>query len=138
MRKITSHIVNGLNEALEIQVLDEPGPGGACHQYFVQATGPIVIDPHMEEAERDRVVSKLLSRLYIDFQNGPIAEVGVNGISNEVLLAIVLDRLEGFQSGEYACAENQAAVEAVNDALLWLQKRTRERAARGVEGTSQK
>lgn len=29
MREITSHKVNGLNEALRIEVLDEPGAGGA-------------------------------------------------------------------------------------------------------------
>jgi hypothetical protein len=33
------------------------------------------------------------------FQNGPIAEVGVNGVTHEVLLAIVADRLRSFQKG---------------------------------------
>lgn len=32
MRKLTSHKVNGLNEALEVSVLDEPGQGNACHR----------------------------------------------------------------------------------------------------------
>jgi len=74
----------------------------------------------------------------IRFQNGPIQESGVNGVSNEALLAIVEDRLLGFQSGQYACRENAIAVTKIQEAMMWLQKRTRDRVARGVEGTNQK
>lgn len=74
----------------------------------------------------------------INFQNGPIKESGVNGISNESLLAIVEDRLLGFQSGQFACRENAIALTKLQEAMMWLQKRTRDRVARGVEGTNQK
>ncbi len=36
MRTITDHKLNGLNDALEITVLDEPGQGGACHEYEIE------------------------------------------------------------------------------------------------------
>ena len=71
------------------------------------------------------------------FQNGPIGEFGVNGISNEALLAIVEDRLKGFQSGDYACRENALALTKLQEAMMWLHSRTRARVARGVEGTHQ-
>ena len=71
----------------------------------------------------------------ISFQNGPIGEVGVNGVSNEALLAVVEDRLLGFQSGPYACRDNAVALTKIQEAMMWLQKRTHERMARGVEGT---
>ena len=122
MREITSHKVNGLNEALRIKVCDEPGAGGANHRYFIEiATG-----------------ATTAAGWPIDFQNGPIGEAGPNGISNEALLAIVEDRLKGFQSGQYACRENALALTKIQEAMMWLQSRTRERVARGVEGTSQK
>ena len=35
MRTVTDHKLNGLNDALEITVLDEPGQGGACHAYAI-------------------------------------------------------------------------------------------------------
>jgi hypothetical protein len=70
------------------------------------------------------------------FQNGPIAESGPNGISNEVLLAIVIDRLECFQKGQFACRENALALTKLQEAVHWLHHRTRERLARGVEGLS--
>jgi hypothetical protein len=127
MRELTSHKVNGLNEALTIEVLDEPGQGSACHEYR------IAFDRHMLQD-----VKSMKDMCQISFQNGPIAEVGVNGISQEALLAIVEDRLIGFQSGEYACRENAIALTKVQEAMQWLLKRTRDRMARGVEGTHQK
>lgn len=127
MRELTSHKVNGLNESIGILVMDQPGPGNACHEYLVDLVsppgGPGIASP---------------SRFTVKFQNGPIQEAGVNGISNESLLAIVEDRLLGFQSGPYACPENEIALRKLQEAMMWLQKRTRDRVARGVEGTSVK
>ncbi len=121
MRELTSHKVNGLNEALRITVLDEPGAGGANHKYGIDLLG-----------------GESNSGPLIPFQNGPIAEVGVNGVSQEALLAIVEDRLKCFQAGQYACRENAIALTHIQDAMHWLHHRTRERVARGVEGTSVK
>jgi hypothetical protein len=122
MRELTSHKVNGLNEVLRIVVRDEPGQGGACHSYS--------IEPTVGNA----------SGVRIDFQNGPLQETGglPNGLSNEALLAVVEDRLLGFQSGQFACRENAVALTKLQESMMWLQKRTRDRMARGVEGTNQK
>lgn len=122
MRELTSHKVNGLNDVLKIEVLDEPGAGGANHAY--------AIVPTVGNA----------SGVRIDFQKGPLQETGnvPNGLSQEALLAIVEDRLKCFQAGPYACRENAIALTHVQDAMHWLHHRTRERIARGVEGTSNK
>jgi hypothetical protein len=127
VREITSHKVNGLNEALTIDVLDEPGAGGACHLYKIH--GPRRLDDTGHDYPDPCCIA---------FQNGPVQEVGVNGISMEALLAIVADRLMGFQSGPYACRTNALAHAMVEEAMMWLQNRTRDRVARGVEGTNQK
>lgn len=123
MRTITDHKLNGLNDVLEITVLDQPGQGGACHEYVIDS---VPQDPHGNAHAR------------IHFQNGPIKEKGVNGISGEALLAIVIDRLRCFQDGPYASNENMHALVKLTEALEWLQKRTKDRLARGVEGTNQK
>lgn len=122
-RILTSHKVSGLNEALLINVLDEPGQGNACHEYQIR------------KWEKDQEDIELCN---VSFQNGPIQEAGVNGISGEALLAIVEDRLIGFQSGQYACRENAIALTKIQEAIMWLQKRTRDRMSRGVEGTNVK
>ncbi len=71
------------------------------------------------------------------FQDGPIKEAGVNGVMDENLIAIVIDRLKGFQAGPYACIPNAVALTALEGALEALQSRTKDREARGVEGTHQ-
>lgn len=53
-------------------------------------------------------------------------------------MAVQIDRLRSFQKGQYACRENAIALTHMEEALMWLQKRTRDRLARGVEGTSAK
>lgn len=71
----------------------------------------------------------------IHFQEGPIKECGVNGVCNEDLINMVIDRLEHFQKSEFACRENAMAITKLEEALLWLRKRTMGREQRGVEGT---
>ena len=131
MRQIETHKVNGLNEMIEVQVLDEPGPGGACHRYRVCV--PIInpAEAHVEENSR-----RMGTYCDIRFQKGPIAEVGVNGISNESLLAVLIDRMKGFVDGPYSCEENVEALRCLIAAKQALHKRTEERVSRGVEGTS--
>lgn len=124
MREITSHKVNGCNEQLHIMVLDEPGSGGANHKYNI---GGFI---HRNDAGTDDETA-----ITLRFQNGPIPEVGTNGVTHEALLAIVIDRLQGFQKGPFACRENAIALTKLEEAMHWLQHRTRARLARGVEGT---
>jgi hypothetical protein len=126
-RELTSHKVNGLNEALDINVLDEPGVGGANHHYCI----------YVQNGTCNQELNASLA-FHIHFQNGPIAEAGVNGISQEALLAVVEDRLKCFQAGPYACRENALALTYVQEAIAQLHHRTRERMQRGVEGTSAK
>lgn len=131
MREIYDHKVGGLNNDLAIEVHDDPGAGGANHLYGIygfQTKG----NPSADSFMQDDTCVKIL------FQNGPIAEAGKNGISNEALIAIVIDRMRGFQSGPFACRENALALTKLEEALMWLQKRTRDRIARGVEGTHEK
>lgn len=127
MRKITDHKLNGLNNELHITVCDEPGNGGACHVYSI-AYG---FNPGTDEGGGQE-------KCRIEFQNGPIKDVGVNGISQEALLAVIIDRLRSFQAAQYACRENAIALTKCEEALMWLQKRTQDRLRRGVEGTNAK
>lgn len=71
----------------------------------------------------------------IHFQEGPIQEHGVNGVMNEDLIVMVVRRLQGFQESEFKCRENAMAITKLEEALLWLRKRTMGRENRGVEGT---
>lgn len=134
MRLLTDHKTTGLNDAITIRASGEPGAGGANHTYVITAA---------------RGQDESLVFPAIEFQNGPISSpADFNGVTNEALLAILIDRMRGFQHarnpdgsfdfnsrGKYASRENALALTAMEEALLWLQKRTRDRMARGVEGT---
>lgn len=126
LRKLTDHIVenDSVNHQVSITVMDEPGAGGAHHDYFIHWPSQEQNYPH--------------GALGVKFQNGPIKEVGINGATHEALIAIIIDRLRSFQAGPFAGRENAIALIHLEDALMWLQRRTRARIARGVEGTHAK
>ncbi|MFC0809105.1 hypothetical protein ACFHWW_27305 [Ensifer sp. P24N7] len=128
MRVLTEHKVNPANDRLEIQVLDQPGAGGAYHRYKVLGYHDLSNPSRPEGRQADTSIEIL-------FQNGPINEAGVNGVTQEVLLAIVADRLRSFQAGPYACRENALALTKLEEAMHWLHARTLARMQRGVEGT---
>lgn len=113
----------GQHRFTNVNVCDEPGPGGAYHYYTI---GDVDAEP--------------LSEPYaiVRFQNGPVKEAGKNGIFIEDLLAICQHRLECFQAGDFACRENALALTKIQEALHWLNHRTAARQSRGVEGTNQK
>lgn len=116
VRELHDHQAMDWNEQVRILVVDPPGAGNASHVYQIDVPdGP---------------------RCIINFQNGPVGEVGVNGLSNEALIAVVMDRLRSFQQGSYACRENACALTKLEEGLHWLQSRTNARVRRGVEGKS--
>jgi hypothetical protein len=116
MRTITIHHGSDLNRNLLITA-DERADGGASHNYSI-----------------DPIDSAGCSAAKIKFQKGAMKEIGFNGISDEALLAIIIDRLRGFQSGPFACRENALALTKTQEAMHWLNARTADRMARGVEG----
>lgn len=79
----------------------------------------------------------------IGFQSGPLQLSGEdrqepNGAFVETLIAIVVDRLEWYQTVQdqrYRCRENSLAITHLQEALHWLDHRTKDRVKRGVEGT---
>jgi len=115
----------GSSRYTEVLSIDEPGPGNAHHAYTI------------ENSRNTQVPTGEAIDIYgsIKFQNGPIKEAGVNGCHNEDLLAIVIDRLQCFQSGPYKCRENAIAITKLEEAMHWLNHRTAARQARGIEGT---
>lgn len=120
----------GTKKHTTIVAVDEKGAGGAYHKYEVISTNLAKTNIY----QTNPLDSDL--KTTINFQNGPIKENGVNGCHNEDLIAIVIDRLQCFQAGEYSCRENALAITKLEEALLWLRKRTMDREDRGVEGTS--
>ena len=101
---------------IEVYAVDEPGAGGACHEYEIRnkATGEVIET--------------------VSCQNGGIVDNGVNGATNEALLMIAIDRMDGFSKGPFPSRPNAVAKTHAETSLLWLDYRTSERRSRDVEG----
>src|SRR5678816_802195 len=120
MRSINSHKINPANDKLDITVTDPVGAGGANHRYEIDGA-----DVTRNASYPGQPINH--NKMIILFQNGPIGECGVNGVTQEALLAIVIDRLRSFQAGAFACRENALALTKLEEALHWLLHRTNER-----------
>mgnify|MGYP001576053132 CR=1 FL=1 len=77
----------------------------------------------------------------IDWQDGPLAVDGVrrepNGAFVEDIVAAVIGRIEFYEASEFANGYNRCALASLREAAAVLDRRTKDREARGVEGTHQ-
>lgn len=110
------------NAPTNVAAIDDrdPNAGGASHSYGIQYGGPSEV-------------------CRIPFQHGPRGVEGsTSGVFDDDLLAIVEDRLAGFQSGPFACGENELALEHIRQARAALGLRVARRIAQGVLGANEK
>lgn len=68
-------------------------------------------------------------------QNGPIKEAGVNGCQVVDMIAVAKHMIEKLNE-KFPCRENAVTITKLDEALMWQEKRTKDRKARNVEGTS--
>lgn len=73
----------------------------------------------------------VLTRL--EFQAGPLPEYGINGLTNEAVLQVLIDRTAKMDE-LFPCAENKQAIAAMENALGFFNIRTERRKAAGIEG----
>lgn len=97
------------------KVQDKDGKDTSGHSYLIG---------HEERSDLDTEIK---------FQFGPIKEAGLNGITSEALLAVLLDRTKTLNN-RFPCTENQEAIMYMQKALDAFYARTQNRKARGVEG----
>lgn len=130
MKKLNT--IQKLENLNEIFAIDEPGPGGAHHLYQVCKHGTARISDE-DGTFRTRPENILLTvQMQCGSRNSPDS---IPGVLNEDLLEVVRDRLTAFQSGSYSCPENAHALEHIEEALMWLNRRVEDRLTRGVLGT---
>ena len=105
-----------------VYAVDEKGNGGANHRY------QILSQPDKQNPEQ-------FVDVIIQFQNGARSEWGsISGVIDTDLLEIVRDRLKGFQDGKFATEYNAKALEYIELALMYMNRRVEDRIERGVLG----
>ena len=79
--------------------------------------------------------------IMVEWQNGPLGRsedgtrIEPNGAFVETVIAIAKQRIEYYNNTKFQCRENSMAITKLDEALMWLNKRTADREARQVEGT---
>lgn len=71
--------------------------------------------------------------LTADADPKPAMETVNDGTTNEAVLEVLINRLQ-FLNAKFPCRENAIVITHLETALLFLEKRTRDRQARGVDG----
>ena len=56
-----------------------------------------------------------------------------DGTTNEELLAVLVNRMQSLNK-KFPCRENSIVITKLEESLIWMNKRTKEREQRGVEG----
>lgn len=74
-------------------------------------------------------------KISFKLQEGAINEVGLNGVQVDEVLHFTRTYLEVLNTS-YPCDENVETIKAINNAIVWQKKRTKDRQVRGVEGYS--
>lgn len=115
------HDGHGLNESIRItaDVRDSLTGGNASHYYKLEIDGQSVGVLQFQHGSRNVAGSK-------------------PGVTEAALLTILIDRLEGFQAGPFACVENEQQLDLLRAALALTKMRADERARRGVLGRNEK
>lgn len=108
----------------EVHSIGDLGPGEAYHHYIVY---------HGLDNERDETKTE------IKFQKGPRNEdSSIGGVLDTDLLEIVRHRLQCFQAGPFSTDYNSKALEHIELALMYMNRRVEDRIERNVLGTNNK
>lgn len=70
-------------------------------------------------------------------QQGAIKENGVNGCQIDNVIYAIAEILRFFNK-RFPCRENSCAITHLDEAMMWLEKRKKDREERGVEGQDKK
>lgn len=97
---------------------------------------PYSCETHVDEEGNPVGGTACAKGLELTFQAGLVdQENGPNGVFVETVLKIARDRIKAYQGTRFSCRENAIAVTKIEEAIHWLDHRTRDRIVRGVENT---
>lgn len=88
---------------------------------------------NFEKIDQPGQVIQFIEKRPIPGGNGGDLQTVNDGTTNEDLLRVLIDRMNSMQA-KFPCRENAIATTHFETGLLWLEKRTADRKARGVEG----
>lgn len=98
----------------------------------VLVPGHLYVLENFEHPEKEGQVVQFIEKVPVSLNSKELKTVN-DGTTNEELLKVEIDRLR-YLNIKFPCRENAIAITKLEEALMWLEKRTRDRVERGVEG----
>jgi len=137
MREINYHKTGTATDVVKIEAGDDADKYGVNHRY------DFWLHKHNEWAKSGSVQFQKGSAVKHPWMDAKGEIPGPNGVTCEVLLAVLIDHLRSFQGeipgskGDFKCRANALAITHLEEALHWLKHRTYDRIERQVEGSYQ-
>lgn len=115
-------------EVSELQAGDEVKVGGEIMRFVARTK---------DESSIICVKNKEGSNIDVNANSADVSVVALktinDGTTNEEVLEMLIDRMNSLNK-KFPCRENSIAITKMDEALLWLNKRTADRTKRNVEG----
>lgn len=99
--------------------------GAMDHKWFEETIRPV----NFVYVKHDK------NSLSFTIQNGPVKENGTNGCQVDTIIEAAKIIIEGLNKN-FPCRENSMAITKLDESLMWLEKRKKDREQRNVEGLS--
>jgi len=99
-----------------------------AHEYLTETT-PVLVAGY----SKHEYISVDGNSVTITIQDGPIGDVGVNGIQVTDMLGFVKEVYVSLNKA-FPCRENSLTITKIEEAIHWQDARTKDRESRGVEG----
>lgn len=89
--------------------------------------------PNFDKPENPGQIIQFIEKLPTPVNTGTELRTVNDGTTNEAVLEVLIDRIQ-YLNSKFSSRENAIVITHLETALLWLEKRTRDRVKRGVEG----
>lgn len=128
MKKLTT--IQKREKLNDIYVVDDIGPGGAHHRYVICEKD----DTRWANGNNDLGI---VGEIYLQ-KGARKDEDATHGVIDSDLLEIARHRLQYFQDGPFKSEYNAKALEHIEMALMYMNRRVEDRIERNVLGTYNK
>lgn len=119
MRQLDTYLPIGGYNALHVAAVDRPNPGFANYRYDITGFNTV----YNSAAANGGGLPAHFTRLPIIFHSGAYqADMPLNGVTPDALVAVIVHHLTGLQNSPEACMEYQMAKEYLEAAAGMLQQ----------------
>ncbi len=121
MRRLSNFNTPGGLAPIAVLAMDDPGHGEPNRRYELTGFNTLYNGSSLLPGQNYPASFNVLPIFFHDDSKGPNAPA--NGVTEAALLSVVVDHLNGRQTGPEACHENRRAMDLIAEAIQLLNRR---------------